>query len=153
MPDRKISELSATLTALTDADSLAVVQGGETKKATLADVLATLLGAGIYATDMALLGVREQQRAETALTARANAVDATVATYDSAIENQILGECSYLHDLAGTAARTLAETPRLRAAPASASAAGTQGEWAWDSNYIYVCTALNTWKRVAISTW
>ena len=37
--------------------------------------------------------------------------------------------------------------------PASASAAGTQGEIAWDSDYIYVCIATNTWKRVALSTW
>jgi hypothetical protein len=80
-------------------------------------------------------------------------VDATVATYDSAIENQLLGEVRHLLDLSGMNAKTLAETPRLRAAPASASATGTQGEWAWDSSYIYICTALNTWKRVAISTW
>jgi hypothetical protein len=37
--------------------------------------------------------------------------------------------------------------------PASASATGTAGTIAWDSSYIYVCTATNTWKRVAISTW
>ena len=37
--------------------------------------------------------------------------------------------------------------------PASASATGTQGTIAWDTNYIYVCTATNTWKRVAIGTW
>jgi hypothetical protein len=44
---------------------------------------------------------------------------------------------------------------RLRTAqtPASAGAAGSQGQIAWDSNYIYVCIATNTWKRVAISTW
>ena len=37
--------------------------------------------------------------------------------------------------------------------PASATATGVAGEIAWDANYIYVCTATNTWKRVAISTW
>jgi hypothetical protein len=37
--------------------------------------------------------------------------------------------------------------------PASASASGTAGEIAWDTNYIYVCVATNTWKRVLISTW
>jgi hypothetical protein len=37
--------------------------------------------------------------------------------------------------------------------PASASATGTAGEIAWDANYIYVCTATNTWKRSAIATW
>jgi hypothetical protein len=37
--------------------------------------------------------------------------------------------------------------------PASASATGTAGTIAWDSSYIYVCTATNTWKRAALSTW
>ena len=37
--------------------------------------------------------------------------------------------------------------------PASATDTGTTGEICWDANYIYVCTATNTWKRTAISTW
>ncbi len=37
--------------------------------------------------------------------------------------------------------------------PASASDTGTAGEICWDASYIYVCTATNTWKRTAISTW
>ena len=37
--------------------------------------------------------------------------------------------------------------------PASASATGITGSLAYDDNYIYVCTATDTWKRVAISTW
>ena len=38
-------------------------------------------------------------------------------------------------------------------APLSASATGTTGSIVADANYIYVCTATDTWKRVAISTW
>ena len=37
--------------------------------------------------------------------------------------------------------------------PASASATGTTGTITWDASYIYICTATDTWKRVAISTW
>ena len=37
--------------------------------------------------------------------------------------------------------------------PATSGATGTTGEIAWDANYIYVCTATNTWKRSAIATW
>lgn len=37
--------------------------------------------------------------------------------------------------------------------PASASDTGTQGQICWDSNYVYVCIATNTWKRSAITTW
>jgi len=38
-------------------------------------------------------------------------------------------------------------------APASASASGIAGQISVDANYIYVCTATNTWKRVAVATW
>jgi hypothetical protein len=37
--------------------------------------------------------------------------------------------------------------------PASATDTGVAGEICWDASYIYVCTAANTWKRTAISTW
>ena len=37
--------------------------------------------------------------------------------------------------------------------PASASANGNKGEIVWDSNYLYICVATNTWKRAALSTW
>jgi len=37
--------------------------------------------------------------------------------------------------------------------PSAADDAGTRGEIAWDSSYIYICIDDNTWKRVAISTW
>lgn len=37
--------------------------------------------------------------------------------------------------------------------PASAAATGTVGTITFDANYIYVCVATNTWKRVAIATW
>ena len=47
------------------------------------------------------------------------------------------------------------DTVRLRTArtPASATATGTAGEICWDANYIYVCTATNTWRRTALSSW
>jgi hypothetical protein len=37
--------------------------------------------------------------------------------------------------------------------PASSSATGVVGQIAWDDNYVYVCTATNTWKRAGLSTW
>jgi hypothetical protein len=37
--------------------------------------------------------------------------------------------------------------------PATAGAAGTVGQIAYDASYIYICTATNTWKRVAIASW
>jgi len=37
--------------------------------------------------------------------------------------------------------------------PATAASTGTTGTITWDADYIYICTATDTWKRVAISTW
>ena len=37
--------------------------------------------------------------------------------------------------------------------PASATAPGNVGDVAQDGSYLYVCTAQNVWKRVAIATW
>jgi hypothetical protein len=37
--------------------------------------------------------------------------------------------------------------------PASAGATGVTGTITWDADYIYVCTATNTWLRAAIATW
>lgn len=37
--------------------------------------------------------------------------------------------------------------------PGSATATGNQGEVCWDSSYVYVCIANNTWRRAALSAW
>ena len=46
-------------------------------------------------------------------------------------------------------------TLRLRSSktPTSATDSGNVGDIAWDSGYIYVCVASNTWKRSALNTW
>lgn len=41
----------------------------------------------------------------------------------------------------------------LNTAPSSATDTGTLGEIRVDANYIYVCTATNTWVRSALTTW
>lgn len=50
---------------------------------------------------------------------------------------------------------TVTGNPRFASptVPASAIAAGTAGDFAWDANYLYICTAANTWRRVAHATW
>tara|TARA_R110000803_G_scaffold79565_3_gene145243 strand:- start:1424 stop:1780 length:357 start_codon:yes stop_codon:yes gene_type:complete len=52
-----------------------------------------------------------------------------------------------------TSVGTLTSLKVATSTPASASATGTTGTIAWDTSYIYVCTATDTWKRVAIATW
>lgn len=39
------------------------------------------------------------------------------------------------------------------ATPTSATAVGTAGTVTWDANFVYICVATNTWKRVGIATW
>ena len=41
----------------------------------------------------------------------------------------------------------------LNTAPASATATGTLGEIRYTADYIYVCTATNTWQRTELTTW
>jgi hypothetical protein len=38
-------------------------------------------------------------------------------------------------------------------APTSPTASGAKGQIIYDDNYIYICTATNTWKRAALATW
>jgi hypothetical protein len=51
-------------------------------------------------------------------------------------------------DISGSAIRL-----RNSSTPASAGAPGLAGEIRWDADYVYICIANDTWKRVAISTW
>jgi hypothetical protein len=37
--------------------------------------------------------------------------------------------------------------------PSSTSSVGETGQLSFDANFFYVCTATNTWKRAALSTW
>lgn len=37
--------------------------------------------------------------------------------------------------------------------PSASNSAGTTGQLAWDSDYIYICTSASTWRRANISTW
>lgn len=37
--------------------------------------------------------------------------------------------------------------------PSTATSSGMAGDIKADSNYLYICTATNTWKRVALSSW
>jgi hypothetical protein len=53
------------------------------------------------------------------------------------------GEVSYSEEIP-----VVKETP-----PTTATSSGITGQIAYDSNYVYICTATNTWKRSALSSW
>lgn len=37
--------------------------------------------------------------------------------------------------------------------PAAIGSAGNPGDMAYDTDYLYICVATDTWRRVALSTW
>lgn len=37
--------------------------------------------------------------------------------------------------------------------PSSSTAPGEAGQMAYDSTYLYICVALNSWRRIALSSW
>jgi hypothetical protein len=41
----------------------------------------------------------------------------------------------------------------LPSAPATSSDTGAFGNMAFDADYLYVCVAVNTWRRMPISDW
>lgn len=73
---------------------------------------------------------------------------ASGANYGILIQNQGTGANDFAIKTAG--GRVCHDNTPV---PTSASAAGTKGEIAWDSGFVYVCVATNTWKRAAIATW
>lgn len=88
------------------------------------------------------------------------ALIAGAAAYDAVIRSKQGGICWSTDDGATKHARLASGTLTLSgqivtatSTPASAAATGVAGTIAWDSSFIYVCTATNTWKRAAIATW
>lgn len=41
---------------------------------------------------------------------------------------------------------------RSSTVPATSSSPGVQGQVVWDSGFVYVCVATNSWKRAALTT-
>ena len=95
--------------------------------------------------------------------ANANTMTNEVAIGDSAVgdgsNTVVIGNSSHTsHRQVGTTTGVhILDGNRLRIkttkTPSSASDTGVTGDICWDASYIYVCTATNTWKRTAISTW
>jgi len=61
----------------------------------------------------------------------------------------------YTTNIVASVGGTIAGNPIVSkvAVPATATSAGVLGQVAADANFLYVCTATNTWKRVAIAAW
>ena len=75
----------------------------------------------------------------------------TYATVQSTTSDKIIGTDAASSD--ATKNFELGVLTVAGTAPAAAGSTGTAGQIAADANYLYVCVAANTWKRVAIATW
>jgi hypothetical protein len=80
----------------------------------------------------------------------------TAGIADTGISRVGAGSVGVGDGTAGNTRGTLAAGTIVEAisyAPSSSNAAGVTGQIAWDANYIFICTAPNTWKRAATSSW
>jgi hypothetical protein len=79
----------------------------------------------------------------------------TVTGNSDLVDVVIDGDATIYNDLSvqGIINATTSSIRIRNRTPSSATATGTTGTIVYDANYIYVCVATNTWKRVAISTW
>lgn len=77
--------------------------------------------------------------------------DSLIVTQDIQANNDI----SAANDLGVTRFTTSGQykLAALNTAPASAVDTGTLGEIRVTADYIYICTATDTWKRTALATW
>lgn len=112
------------------------------------------------------IGVRLDFQCETVASntnigARISAVSTNVGSGTEAFDLQILLQAAgALPTLAarftsagnfGIAGNTV-NVPNTRT-PASAGAPGTKGDICWDSSYLYVCIATDTWRRAPLASW
>ena len=105
----------------------------------------------IYTDTAARVGLRiDAATAQTANLTEWRDINDIVLTAVDASGSLVIGA-----DTATAALDIDADLFRLRQSktPSSASDTGDVGSICWDSGYIYICTATNTWERAAIATW
>lgn len=99
--------------------------------------VSTYLPVAAGCTELHAIGIRDQDTTGTASTGKKYALSVVDAGYS---------DLAFL-TLDGKTLKLTQDTP------ASAAATGTIGSIRVDADYIYVCTATNTWKRAALATW
>jgi len=142
-----------------DADVMTVATG--TVNATFAGIVA--VGEGTASNKTAILDIDASGIGDSLIRFNNQGTVKAYQTYDwSESEFHFLADETMKFFPANTLALTLDASQNATFAgdvsvptktPASAGATGTTGTITWDANYIYVCTATNTWKRTAIATW
>lgn len=101
-----------------------------------------------------------RQSAATSVMGRFQGSAGNVADIQATADNRVLsregGQLAFRAFINGVALGPSTPISSFRVAsdpPATAASAGAAGTITWDSGFVYVCTATDTWKRVAIATW
>ena len=161
MADQKLSELSY-VTGLTSSDLVYVVQGGASHKISASSLTASILSGNLSNSSSAtlLLANTEVNGTNSALLTIDHAndytglyLDKTVAqiytsSYVQLISNTFGAGYTWNFNNNGTTG-----LPVPAYVPSTATSTGTVGTVTWDSGYVYVCVATNTWKRATLNSW
>lgn len=106
------------------------------------------------AADLAALDTRvgALETADTAIDGRLDALEAEDTAIDVRLDALEAADTA-LDGRLDTIEAALPGKLQWATVPASAGATGTAGQIAYESGFLYVCVASNTWQRVAIATW
>jgi hypothetical protein len=79
-------------------------------------------------------------------------IDFTSTTSNSQALNNRFDNCDTPH-ITNNGSNIITTPTASGSAPASATSSGSAGTIAYDSSYVYICVATNTWRRASISSW
>ena len=159
MADQKLSELSAA-TGASSSDSLYVVQSGVSKRITASSLAASILSGNLTNSSNARLLLGSNGVAKSFELTIDSVNDNTGFYADSSVLQ--IYTSSYVRIITDTAdvgfnwyfnKNGTTGLPVPAYVPSTATSTGTTGQVTWDSGYVYVCVATNTWKRATLNSW
>jgi hypothetical protein len=157
--DQKVTDATTQVTLATEQATLATTKAtaassSQAAAASSADASEAARAAAVVAQNNAVSVVTGGTASLTAAASKIPVSDAASVLDPSWLENnqtfqRLVGAIAYATDLAGHAAGS----PLVLAkATPSGTTVGNPGNVAFDSSYLYICTAKNVWKRVALTS-
>lgn len=157
--DQKVTDATTQVTLATEQATLATTKAtaassSQTAAASSAAASEAARAEAVVAQNNAVSVVTGGTASLTAAASKIPVSDAASVLDPSWLENnqtfqRLVGAIAYATDLAGHAAGS----PRVLAqATPSGTTVGNPGNMAFDSSYLYICTAKNVWKRVALTS-
>ena len=159
MADSKLSELT-TASGASSSDLLYVVQGNTSKKISASSLAASILAGNLTNSSNAklLLGPNGVAKSfgltidsvndNTGFYADTSTLQVYTSSYVHIITDSMDVGYNWYFNKNGTAT-----WPTNGYVPATSTSTGTTGQIAWDSGYVYICVAANTWKRATLNSW